>query len=330
MKGWGTAIRLLTSLAKPPNLKGGSSSVTTTDGKLDCGTEYTLYSPHRAPSGSLLAVPGVTVLGRDDPRLIHFATAHARFGFATIVPDLPGLKTARIIDGDRTAIQNGVRRLLRTETPSVIAAGFSFGAGLLLTALAEMESGTGVDAALCIGAPYAIEEVWDQLLTIDIHQEMDQAVLDNVIYFHLIIAWRERRASPLSEGDQQALRQGLSDYCQRDDPAWKLTLYRRFADSEAVRRAARQPLSPEQRRSISPQHKLSRLSGRVALIHDKSDKLIPPSHSERILTELNEQRPNGDQRIALTSLLSHVAPRQPFSLKERVQLVDLYRHFLYG
>ena len=49
-------------------------------------------------------VPGVTPLGRDDPRLIAFAGALAEHGFLVFVPELPGLRAQRVGRDDPRAV----------------------------------------------------------------------------------------------------------------------------------------------------------------------------------------------------------------------------------
>ena len=62
-----------------------------------------LYLPPE-PRAALLMVPGVTPLGRDDPRLIAFAGVLARHGFLVFVPELPGLRAQRVASDDPARI----------------------------------------------------------------------------------------------------------------------------------------------------------------------------------------------------------------------------------
>jgi fermentation-respiration switch protein FrsA (DUF1100 family) len=50
----------------------------------------------RCPRAALVAVPGAVAQGKDDPRMVAFATTLARAGFAVMVPDLTGYRQLRI------------------------------------------------------------------------------------------------------------------------------------------------------------------------------------------------------------------------------------------
>ena len=62
-----------------------------------------LYLPDE-PRAGIVMVPGVTPLGRDDPRLIAFAGALAEHGFLVFVPELPGLRAQRVGRDDPRAV----------------------------------------------------------------------------------------------------------------------------------------------------------------------------------------------------------------------------------
>ena len=62
-----------------------------------------LYLPDE-PRAGIVMVPGVTPLGRDDPRLIAFAGALAEHGFLVFVPELPGLRAQRVGRDDSRAV----------------------------------------------------------------------------------------------------------------------------------------------------------------------------------------------------------------------------------
>ena len=77
--------------------------VGTRRGVILAGQVGDLYLPAE-PRAALLMVPGVTPLGRDDPRLIAFAGTLAAHSFLVFVPELPGLRAQRVGRDDLRAI----------------------------------------------------------------------------------------------------------------------------------------------------------------------------------------------------------------------------------
>lgn len=63
-----------------------------------CGQEREAAA--RCPRAALVAVPGAVPRGKDDPRVVAFATTLARAGFAVLAPDLAGYRELRIRPAD--------------------------------------------------------------------------------------------------------------------------------------------------------------------------------------------------------------------------------------
>jgi hypothetical protein len=59
-------------------------------------SEMTAARNTHCPRAGIIAVPGAVPQGKDDPRMVAFATTLARAGFAVLVPDLRGYRELRI------------------------------------------------------------------------------------------------------------------------------------------------------------------------------------------------------------------------------------------
>ena len=73
----------------------------TVDGRAGHGDLYRPASPVRA---ALVLVPGAAREGRDDPRLVAFATTLTRAGFLVLVPEIANLRELRLQPADARAI----------------------------------------------------------------------------------------------------------------------------------------------------------------------------------------------------------------------------------
>ena len=111
-----------------------------------------LYVPAE-PRAGLLLVPGVTPLGRDDPRLIAFAGSLAAHGFLIFVPELPGLRAQRVGRDDPRAVARAGDALATCYDP---AAGTRFAVAAVSYAvapaiLAALDQPGGERMALIVG-----------------------------------------------------------------------------------------------------------------------------------------------------------------------------------
>ena len=119
-----------------------------------------LYRPPRAKAG-LVIVPGATPQGRDDPRLVAFATALAQNGFAILVPEIQGLRALRVAPEDVEPIVAAIRQLSdnRPEPTPVGIVGISYAAGPALLAALSPETRGRVAFSAALGGYFDLEAV---------------------------------------------------------------------------------------------------------------------------------------------------------------------------
>ena len=95
----------------------------------------------QCPQAAIVVVPGAVPLGKDDPRLVAFASTLARAGFAVLAPDLPGFRALRIRPSDTREIADAFAYL--SSRPELAPGGragmfaFSYSVGPALLAALE-------------------------------------------------------------------------------------------------------------------------------------------------------------------------------------------------
>ncbi len=122
-----------------------------------------LYRPARQTRAALLLVPGVAEAGKDDPRLVAFATTLARAGFVVLVPDLPNLRRLQVSAADAEELTAAFTWLVTDEerAPDGRAgmAAFSYAAGPVLLAALDEQIRTDVQFILSVGGYYDLPRV---------------------------------------------------------------------------------------------------------------------------------------------------------------------------
>lgn len=128
-----------------------------------------LYRPGQAPLAGIVLVHGVAERGKDDPRLVAFASTLARARFLVLVPDLPNLRAYRVRSEDAQTVARAFSHLASLpELPPGSQAGigaFSYAVGPAVLAALSPEVRERVDFVLGIGGYYDLEQVLTFLTT---------------------------------------------------------------------------------------------------------------------------------------------------------------------
>jgi pimeloyl-ACP methyl ester carboxylesterase len=97
-----------------------------------------------APHAAIVLVPGLSELGRRDPRVEALAASLARVGFLVAVPELPGARDLAVRAADATPIANAARTLAahpgNPRPGEVGVAAISYAAGPALLAAREVSA----------------------------------------------------------------------------------------------------------------------------------------------------------------------------------------------
>jgi fermentation-respiration switch protein FrsA (DUF1100 family) len=132
-----------------------------------------VYLPEAAVRAGLVLVPGAAEGGRRDARLVEFAEALARSGFAVVVPDVPALRELRLTPVSVADIAAAVDFLRNGPLTApwlgadrrVGIGAFSVAAGLAVLAALDPEPGAEVDFLLLVGGYYDLQRTLAYLTT---------------------------------------------------------------------------------------------------------------------------------------------------------------------
>ncbi len=139
--------------------------------------EADLYKPGDAIKAGLVMVPGASPAGRDDPRLVAFASSLARAHFAVLVPEMPGVKELKVKASDSRDLADAFSYL--ATRPDLVPGGragigaTSYAVGPAVLAAMEPDVRDQVRFLLAIGGYYDLERVVTFFTTGNYKEETD-------------------------------------------------------------------------------------------------------------------------------------------------------------
>lgn len=278
-----------------------------------------LYLPGVAPAAGLVVVPGAAQAGKNDPRLVAFATTLSRARFAVLVPDMQGVRELRVRPEDAHEVADAFRYLVSQErlAPGGRAgmAAVSYAVGPAILAALEPDLRGQVDLILAVGGYYSLLNVLTYVTTGHFQApDGDWQVRPVNPYgkWVFILSNLEYVKDP---GDRRLLRTMAERRLAEPDAAIDDLVGALGAEGQTVYAfvTSRTPeevrerferLSPEIRGSIEgldvARRDLSPLSARLVLVHGKGDAIIPYTESLR----LAQAAPHA--QLTLVNGLSHV------------------------
>lgn len=296
-----------------------SSSVDISRQATALGTEYDLYQRTGANRRSLIMIHGLTTNGERDHRMVRFAQAYALAGFRVAAISLPGLKSCRLTKGDLECTCDLIRSMHRESAGKIGIVAFSFGAGIGLTAATAPVVNKKVDPVVLFGPYYSAVDCWDHLLELMNEEPHDAHLWEIFIYIAMALAHQQQEHLKLKESERQELVAQLSAFCTTPDISGKKQFYDRVLKKHYMEIIEGAKSDVSLLETLSPKGKLHNLTSRVFLIHDQNDILIPPSHSRRILDEIQAGHLVSRNSILVTPILSHV------SMGSLWRIPDLFR-----
>jgi hypothetical protein len=299
--------------------------------------EADLYRPNFQPlKADLVLVPGLTPQGRNDPRVVVFATTLARAGFRVLVPDLPDLRHFQVSGTDTITVADAVCFLQAEPTGRPLGVGaVSFAVGPAVGALFEPEAEGRVDFFLSVGgyhdltalityvttgyyrrspdAPWQYREPkrygrWVFLLT-------NAARLDDP---HDKLALMQMAERKLSNPDAD-----IDDLVAQLGPDGR-AVYAVLTNTDPDRvQALMDALPPSVMREANAldlkQRNIASLDTWFILVHDRNDRIIPADQSLIFADNANP----GHAEAFLVKGLDHAEPKEVsvFDLTELVRAV---------
>jgi pimeloyl-ACP methyl ester carboxylesterase len=289
-----------------------------------------LYRPGEPPLAGIVLVPGVAARGKNDPRLVAFATTLARARFLVLVPDIPNLRALRARAEDAQNVVDAFSYLLsQSEFPTrgrIGIGAFSYAVGPAVLAALDPGIRERVDFVLGIGGYYDLHQVVTFFTTGYFQKEGQWHYLEPNRYgkWMFVFGNAEHLTDPV---DQAAFRRmaerklenpraGVDDLTRHLTPEGKSLL-----DLLENRDPARSPellarLSSRIRAELDALNlatkDLSVLEARLILLHGTDDSIIPYSESQALAAAM----PPGRSELFLIDGLAHV-DAQPFGLDRR-------------
>jgi pimeloyl-ACP methyl ester carboxylesterase len=275
----------------------------------------------RCPRAAIVAVPGAVPLGKDDPRLVAFATTLARAGFAVLAPDLRGFRELRIRPADAREIADAfayvVRRPELAPDGRAGMAAFSYAVGPAVLAALEEDIRDRVRFVVGVGGYHDLPRAmrffttgwfeqdgeWRRITPDDtgrmvlVYSSLDYLAdgTDRAV-FDRMVAQRTRDpqadlsplAAELSEGART-----VYALAANADPARFDELYARLPGA----------MRADIERLDLARHDLGPLKARLLLVHGRNDNLIPWPESLALAGAV----PAGQARVFLIRwVLGHV------------------------
>jgi hypothetical protein len=254
-----------------------------------------IYVSAEPPLAAMVLVPGVTEAGKDDPRLVNFATTLARARFVVLTPDIANLRALRVSARDAQAVADAFRHLHeRAECAARCKTGigaFSYAVGPAMLAALDPVIRDDVDFILGVGGYYNLEEVITFFTTGYFQQQGEWRYLPPNSYgkWVFVLSNAELLSRP---SDQSAL---------------KAIARRRLADANADIDSLRAGLSPPGRSLLALLENRDRT--RAALLIDA----LPPSVKAHIETLTLANKPLSSLGARLILLHGRDDPIIPYN-----------------
>ena len=122
-----------------------------------------LYRPAAQAKASVLLIPGAAEEGKDDSRLVAFATSLARSRFLVLVPDLEGMKRLQLQSEDTQEVVAFLRLLVESSRAASVSrygiCAFSYGVGPAILAALDSAVRNKVCFVMGVGGYYDLPQV---------------------------------------------------------------------------------------------------------------------------------------------------------------------------
>jgi len=273
------------------------------------GTLVDLYEPAgRCAQGAVVAVHGVTLNSRRDPRLMQFARALAASGRLCVVPTLDGLAACEFVERDLSRLTIAIEFAYARSAAQVALAGFSYGGSYALVVAAHEAVRTRLDYVFSVGAYHSLAALLAHFRT-----EGETAAPTRVgerehfVYARLSLAYGFRRDLGLALDLVAEMEALLRSYCDDDALETKRRFYEQHLRRLDIFEYLAKHVSPGVLAALSPAGRLARIACPVGLAHAVDDDIVPAGHARLIAAEL-AGRPHLRHACVVTPLLTHVTP----------------------
>ncbi len=283
--------------------------------------DATLYLPSEGepPYPGLVVNHGVAAGGRDDPRLVNFADAMARAGFAVLAPDFVNLREFRVRLTDVDELVASYQYLASREDVDerrVGMFGLSYAGGLALLAATDERINQDVAFLFLLGAYYDLRHIVTYMTTGYFREDGEWVYLEprNVGRWGFLLNSVELVET---ESDREPLRRiaerryddadaDVSDLLPELSDEGRLIFDAMTNDDPERAQELIARLNPRIRRyldELSPANSLDRVRARLIIGHGYDDSMMP--YTESILIAENAP-PQAEVHLELLESIQHV------------------------
>ena len=286
------------------------------------GLHYDVYEPARSARKTFILLHGLTLEGENDPRLIRLATCLAFARLRIVALRLPGLMACRFDPGDVQAIAKMIQCLSAGRQEPIGLIGFSLGAGLGLIAAALPEVKNDIDSLFLFGSYSRLRDLQVHFMKLAQQAPQQEDDWDAFIWIRLVLAYRQIDRLSVDQADREEIQNHLMRYCHGLSLRDKRGFFDRVLKDLPVDRAALL-LDDQLLEQLSPAHRLHDIKGRVYLLHDAHDRIVPPDHSIGIFDQLCRLGQEDRVHLLISPLLSHVSVPKVSAMAEALRLLRM-------
>ncbi len=293
-----------------------------------------IYKPKLSYRGTILFVHGMSLAGKDDLRVVHFARVLQNLGYLVILPEYPKIKATSIsmqsIDNVALTISYFAQSPEYAPNQKIALIAPSFSAYTVFSAIVNKNISKYVSCFLSIGGLANMESVVHFLLT---NQKADTyavlVILKN--FYHHITGIQpeiEKAFSIAVEDSWHKKNPGdLPTYLETIKPQNRKIVLRLINDDHFRKKNVQMILEKEKKIAQKSDfvQNLANVECPVFLLHGKHDMVISPQQSILIHKSLREYKKAA--KLVITPFLSH--GDTAFQLKKIPDIVRLINGFAF-
>ncbi|MFN3604191.1 MAG: hypothetical protein ACK4UJ_05745 [Leptonema sp. (in: bacteria)] len=291
-----------------------------------------VFVPEKKWKGIIVVIHGMTVKGIEDKRLWKQCEILRQMNYKVYLPHYPEIQNLKINKESIHKIKKDILEIYKENQKPIKILSVSFSGGLSIVASSKKEIRNKVDSLLIIGTYANIKTIFEFFIK--------EENIDPYGYFILLKNFLEiipeyknqklKKVFELAAKDNALSTNFLEAYLSKNPDLkkifQKLSCDKRFK-IKILKRILNSPVIKDLGNSLDVLPVVKNLNSRIALIHGKYDKVIPPNESILIIQECKKY--NIPTQICLTSILDHGNVQFNLGLvKEFIRLIQTLDFFL--
>jgi pimeloyl-ACP methyl ester carboxylesterase len=285
------------------------------------GDEYHVFYPRGKALRTVILIYGMAIQGEYDGRLLKFARSCTEAGLKVVIPHLPGLMEFCVAAGDMSRLENILITLGPTEKGRIGLIGFSTGGSYALLLAANTALRDKIAPVVLFSPIYDARDVAERLHAPVDPEPQTSKDWDEFYWGQFVIAFRNRKLLGIPKGVEKTLHTYMIDFVEFNLETKKTFYDRHIAPLQLTGRT--DLLNEGQALDLlSARGKLSAVHSPVFILHDASDRVVPPNHSHRMYAELSQRGAGFQQEVLVTHWLSHVEMQKTGSITELFKIIS--------